>query len=224
MSFRSRSFFLLIVLITISLRLSFNADFSEIPKSLMVNRRLDKHTKCVKISNPMLPGDVIIHRLNARGIKANNTGWDNFKILDYNPNDFNVYNLQNIGFTWPENLVWVYSHFFLWALEFKSENDFFVILEDDVGLDNEALFLKELQCVLSSGVNFFSFFNENNQKDDMYDYGTQLFFIKKDFARQWLSLRLKSIRGKPIDIHISSLYPFQKTINSFITHLGNHLE
>jgi hypothetical protein len=211
--------FLLILII-----LAFNivVDWHEIRKHLDKNSNLVDHELCLETATPMLKDNLTIHRLNARGEYGNMTGWEEFKIVNFSPKEKAEKIPSDLAFSWENTLSWTYLNFFLNILE-TDKSDFFVILEDDVGLDDADSFLTELSCVKSMKPLFFSFYNENRFEIDTYDFGTQLFYMKRTFMLDWIKLKLSLFRAAPIDIEISSLGLFKKTRNKYITHKGEHL-
>jgi hypothetical protein len=195
-------------------------DFSEVPKFYYKNTYLPAHNECISRKVLFPRQDVIIHRLNARGKNGNMTGWHDLTVVNFAPL-MSVEHLMTLGFGWENNLSWTYLNFFLHLIN-NYDSGYFIILEDDVGLDDEEKFLIELNCVVKVSPLFFSFFNEYRPSTDVYDYGTQLFYISKDFVQEWLDIKLSGLKAKPFDIELSSMHPLRKTTDNYITHIGKH--
>jgi hypothetical protein len=96
-----------------------------------------------------------------------------------------------------------------------------IIVEDDVSLINKSLFEKELNMVINSNIDFYSFYNSGDI-NCIYQYGTQAFYISNNFIKKFFNdlnnLPYYYICETPIDILFSEMYTLSKTFNNIVEH------
>jgi hypothetical protein len=207
-----------IVLLLVNCLLYMNANRVIIEVSKFRSKYIDTHDPFDQCSNqePFTIPPIIL--LNGRKDSWTKNSWGNFNITIFHPEAFYVN--KEVLPLWETRLSLVYIHALNYAFEhFESDN--FIFLEDDVDILDESLLMCYIRNVVTSDEDFYSFYN-CNRKDIVYEWGTQMFYVKRSYIKEIIRLSL-SRPNIPFDIVISEGGNRKKASRSVIHHNGSRM-
>ena len=105
-------------------------------------------------------------------------------------------------------------------LEKYSEQQDFIIVEDDAELVDAEQLLVESCVAREYQYTFYSLFRTDHQEDScMYQYGMVAFYVNQQFITKFLDdVDAKTICYIPIDIYIAMHGPWYGTRNTIVKH------